>query len=183
MQGRIVAAVSPVLYASDTGTITFLVESGDSVKTGQTIASIESPELQNRLLQERSRLNSLKVESDRQQITTQQQQLENQKSLDSASITLKAAQRELDRAQRAFERGAMTEVDLDRARDNIETAEVLHRHAVLDAELDNNRLDFERPGTSGECADTELTRRWHCRQPAGRTEDHRQPQPAGAKRC
>jgi len=144
VQGRIVAAVSPVLYASDTGTITFLVESGDSVKTGQTIASIESPELQNRLLQERSRLNSLKVESDRQQITTQQQQLENQKSLDSASITLKAAQRELDRAQRAFERGAMTEVDLDRARDNIETAEVLHRHAVLDAELDNNRLDFEK---------------------------------------
>lgn len=144
VQGRIVAAVSPVLYASDTGTITFLVESGDSVKTGQTIASIESPELQNRLLQERSRLNSLKVESDRQQITTQQQQLENQKSLDSASITLKAAQRELDRAQRAFERGAMTEVDLDRARDNIETAKVLHRHAVLDAELDNNRLDFEK---------------------------------------
>ena len=31
VQGRVVAAVSPVLYASDMGTITFAVESGDSV--------------------------------------------------------------------------------------------------------------------------------------------------------
>ncbi|ALO47487.1 efflux RND transporter periplasmic adaptor subunit [Pseudohongiella spirulinae] len=143
VQGRIVAAISPTLFASDSGTITFQVESGDDVKAGQLLASIDSPELQNRLLQERSRLVSLQVESDRQRITTQQQQLENQKALDSASINLKAAQRELDRAQRAFDQGAMTAVDLDRARDNLETAEVLHRHAVLDADLDNNRLDFE----------------------------------------
>lgn len=143
VQGRIVAAVSPTLFASDSGTITFQVDSGDDVKAGQLLATIDSPELQSRLLQERSRLTSLQVESDRQRITTQQQQLENQKALDSASINLKAAQRELDRAQRAFDQGAMTAVDLDRARDNLETAEVLHRHAVLDADLDNNRLDFE----------------------------------------
>lgn len=143
VQGRIVAAVSPTLFASDSGTITFHVESGDEVQAGQLLASIDSPELQSRLLQERSRLASLQVEADRQQITSQQQQLENQKSLDSASINLKAAQRELDRAQRAFDQGAMTAVDLDRARDNLETAEVLHRHAVMDADLDNNRLDFE----------------------------------------
>lgn len=143
VQGRVVAAVSPVLYASDMGTITFAVESGDSVKSGQILATIDSPELQNRLLQEKSRLASLEVEYQRQNISTQQQQLENQKALDSAGITLKASRRELARAQQAFDQGAYTAVELDRARDDLETAEVLHRHAEMDAELDNNRLEFE----------------------------------------
>lgn len=143
VQGRVVAAVSPVLYASDMGTITFAVESGDSVRSGQVLATIDSPELQNRLLQEKSRLASLEVEYQRQNISTQQQQLENQKALDSAGITLKASRRELARAQQAFDQGAYTAVELDRARDDLETAEVLHRHAEMDAELDNNRLEFE----------------------------------------
>lgn len=143
VQGRVVAAVSPTLYASEAGTITFHVESGDSVNSGDTIASIDSPEMQNRLLQEKSRLSSLRIELERQRITTQQQQLESQKSLDSATITLKAAQREMDRAQRAFDQGAMTAADLDRAGDNLETAQVLQRHAMLDAELDNDRRQFE----------------------------------------
>ena len=143
VQGRVVAAVSPVLYASQSGTITFAVESGDSVLEGQALASIDSPELQNQLLQEQSRLLSLNVEYDRQRIASQQARLESQKAMDSAGINLKAAQRELDRADRAFSQGAVTEVDRDRARDNMETAEVLHKHATQDTELNNERLAFE----------------------------------------
>ncbi len=143
VQGRVVAAVSPTLYASQAGTITFMVESGDSVIAGQELANIDSPEMQNRLLQERSRLSSLQIDHDRQRITNQQQKLENQKALDSASISLKAAQRELDRAQRALEQGAVTQVDYDKAQDNLETAQVMHRHAEMDTELDNERLQFE----------------------------------------
>ncbi|MCB1649166.1 MAG: HlyD family efflux transporter periplasmic adaptor subunit [Pseudomonadales bacterium] len=143
VQGRVVAAVSPTLYASESGTITFLVESGDSVQAGDAIASIDSPEIQNRLLQERSRLSSLHVEYDRQRISGEQQRLESQKSRDSVAIALKAAQRELERAQRAYDQGVMTQVDLDKARDSLETAEVLHHHADLDAGLVVERLDFE----------------------------------------
>ncbi len=143
VQGRVVAAVSPTLYASQTGTITFLVESGDSVIVGQELANIDSPEMQNRLLQEQSRLSSLHIDHDRQRITNQQQKLANQKALDSASISLKAAQRELDRAQRALEQGAVTQVDYDKAQDNLETAQVMHKHAEMDTELDNERLQFE----------------------------------------
>ena len=80
VQGRVVAAVSPTLYATQNGTITFAVESGDAVHGAQTLARIESPELENRLLQERSRLSSLDIELQRQRITTRQQQLENQKN-------------------------------------------------------------------------------------------------------
>jgi HlyD family secretion protein len=143
VQGRVVAAVSPTLYATQNGTITFAVESGDAVHGGQTLARIESPELENRLLQERSRLSSLDIELQRQRITTRQQQLENQKSQDAAAINLKAARRELTRSERAYEQGAITEVDYEKARDDLETAELLHSHSLMDTELDNERLEFE----------------------------------------
>ena len=143
VQGRVVAAVSPTLYATQNGTITFEVESGDSVHGAQVLARIESPELENRLLQERSRLSSLEIELQRQRITTRQQQLENQKSQDAAAISLKAARRELTRAERAYEQGAITEVDYEKARDDLETAELLHSHSLMDTELDNERLEFE----------------------------------------
>ena len=84
VQGRVVAAVSPTLYATQNGTITFAVESGDSVHGGEVLARIESPELENRLLQEQSRLSSLEIELQRQRITTRQQQLEMAEAVSSA---------------------------------------------------------------------------------------------------
>lgn len=143
VQGRVVAAVSPTLYASQTGVVTFLVESGDSVVADQIVANIDSPEIENRLAQEESRLLSLQVELDRQSITTRQQELENQRAKDEASIALKAAQREMSRAERAFQRGAMIEVDYQKAQDDLATAELLFKHAEMDEELDNERLQFE----------------------------------------
>ncbi len=143
VQGRVVAAISPTLYATQSGTITFEVESGDSVEPGQTLATIDSPELQNQLLQEQARLSSLGVELERQRITSRQEQLQSQKGEDSAAIALKAAQREMSRAQTAFTQGAMTAVDYEKAQDDLQTAELLHKHSLLDSELDAERLEFE----------------------------------------
>lgn len=143
VQGRVVAAVSPTLYATQSGTITFEVESGDSVHSGQTIATIDSPELQNQLLQEQARQSSLQVELERQRITSRQQQLQSQKAEDSAAIDLRAAQREMSRAEAAFTQGAMTAVDYEKAQDDLQTAELLHKHSLLDTELDAERLEFE----------------------------------------
>lgn len=143
VQGRVIAAVSPTLYATQSGTITFEVESGDSVHTGQTLATIDSPQLQNQLLQEQARLSSLQVELERQRITSRQQQLQSQKGEDSAAIALKAAQREMSRAETAYEQGAMTAVDYEKAQDDLLTAELLHKHSLLDTELDAERLEFE----------------------------------------
>lgn len=143
VQGRVIAAVSPTLYATQSGTITFEVESGDSVHSGQTLATIDSPELQNQLLQEQARLSSLQVELERQRITSRQQQLQSQKGEDSAAIALKAAQREMTRAETAYNQGAMTAVDYEKAQDDLLTAELLHKHSLLDTELDAERLEFE----------------------------------------
>lgn len=143
VQGRVVAAVSPTLYATQSGTITFAVESGDSVSAGEILATIDSPEIQSQLLQEQARLSSLEIELERQRITTRQQQLQNQKAEDSAAIALKAALREMTRAEQAYSKGAMIEVDYEKAQDDLTTAELLHKHSLLDTALDNERLEFE----------------------------------------
>lgn len=143
VQGRVVAAVSPTLYASQAGTITFSVDSGDQVQVGEELATIDSPEIQNQLLQEKSRLSSLEVELNRQHITSRQQELQNQKAEDSATIALTAAQREKTRAEAAFTQGAMTEVDFEKTQDDLLSAQLLHKHSLLDTELDGERLAFE----------------------------------------
>jgi HlyD family secretion protein len=152
-----VAAVSPTLYASQTGTITFTVESGDSVSSGEVLASIDSPELQNQLLQEQARLSSLRVELQRQHITSRQQELQNQKNQDSAAIALRAAEREMRRAEQAFEQGAMIEVDFEKAQDDLLNAELLHRHSLLDTDLDAERLEFELQTRQLDVEQQELT--------------------------
>ena len=54
VQGRVVAAVSPSLFAPSGGTITLLVEAGATVAEGQTLALLDSPELQNQLQREQA---------------------------------------------------------------------------------------------------------------------------------
>ncbi|MBU2180706.1 MAG: efflux transporter periplasmic adaptor subunit, partial [Gammaproteobacteria bacterium] len=45
VQGKVVAAVSPKLYAPAEGTVSFFAEAGTEVKKGDVIAAIDSPEL------------------------------------------------------------------------------------------------------------------------------------------
>ena len=64
-KGRVVASVSPTLFAPAEGTITLMAEAGMAVTTGQVLAEIDSPELENRLAQEQATLDSMAVELER----------------------------------------------------------------------------------------------------------------------
>lgn len=143
VQGRVVAAVSPTLFAPADGTITLLVESGTDVALGGELAHIESPELENRLQQEQSALEAQRVELERQQIATRQTQLQSQKNIDLAAVALTAAKRERRRAELGFETRAIPEIDLEKATDELHNAELAHKHAVEDMQLDRERLNFE----------------------------------------
>jgi HlyD family secretion protein len=143
VQGRVVAAVSPTLFAPADGTITLLVPSGASVQESEAIARIESPELENRLRQELATLESQQVELERQAITTRQLQLQSQKNVDLAQVALTAAEREKRRAEISFEQQVIPEIDLEKAVDELASAELSYRHAVQDMELDRERLNFE----------------------------------------
>lgn len=143
VQGRVVASIAPTLYAPATGTITFDVQSGALVESGQPLGTIDSPELDNRLQQEASSLERLKVDNERQMIEARQQRLENRKTIDLAMVALEAAQREQRRSEEAYARNAVSAIDHEKAQDDLRNAELAHQHAVADAELDNERLDFE----------------------------------------
>lgn len=143
VQGRVVAAVSPSLFASAAGTITLLVEAGAVVEEGQQLALIDSPDLQNQLQQEQAVLDRVSVEFDRQRIETKQKALDNRKNIDLTQVTLTAAERERRRAESGYKIEAISEIDFEKTKDDLETARLAHEHAVADATLDDERLVFE----------------------------------------
>src|SRR5690606_20102479 len=134
-EGRVITANSPTLYAIAAGTVTLKVVAGDAVKQGQELAVIDSPELRSRLVQEESTLASLQGEADRAQLDAQRTRSEAQKLLDQAQIDHTAAQRDVERYQRAYEGGAVSKNEYDRALDGLRKAEIGLAAARKDAAL------------------------------------------------
>ncbi len=143
IQGRVVAAISPKLYSPAQGTITFLVDAGDSVIQNQILATIDSPALSNQLKQEQSTLQRLQFELDRQRIQSKKQVLENQKSSDLANVSLTAADREKRRADQAYQSHSISHIDFEKAQDDLENAKLVYKHSVNDAKLNIESLEFE----------------------------------------
>lgn len=122
--GRVIAANSPTLYAIAGGTVTLKVVAGDAVEAGQELAVIDSPELRSRLVQEESTLANLQGEANRAMLDARLTRSDAQKLLDQARIEQVAAQRDVERYKRAFEGGAVSRNDYDRALDNLRKAEI-----------------------------------------------------------
>lgn len=143
VQGRVVAAVSPMLYATESGTITLHVAAGEKVLAGQVLAAVDSPDLENALQQAESALDQRRMELERQRIESRQQALEKRKAADLADVALVAARREKRRADDAHERGVIPRIDFEKAQDDLRNAELAYEHAVADAGLFDERLAFE----------------------------------------
>lgn len=122
--GRVIAANSPTLYAIAAGTVTLKVVAGDQVKKGQALAVIDSPELRSELVQEESTLASMEAEASRAVLDAQLARSEARKLLDQAQIERTAAQRDLERYQRGYDGGAVPQVDLSKAQDELKKAEL-----------------------------------------------------------
>ncbi len=143
VQGRVVAAVSPTLYASAAGTITLEVTAGEQVLQGQVVATVVSPELTNQLQQAESAFEQRKMELERQRIEARQLALEKRKAADLADVALVAANREKRRADEANKLGVIPQIDYEKAQDDLRNAELAQKHAVADADLFDERLAFE----------------------------------------
>lgn len=143
VQGRVVAAVSPTLYAPADGTITLRVEAGASVDKEQVLAVVDSPELENQLQQAQATLEEQEMELERQRIESKQLALEKRKGADLADVALVAARREMRRAEEANKRGVIPVIDYEKAKDDLRNAELAYEHAVADADLFDERLTFE----------------------------------------
>ena len=156
VQGRIVAAVSPTLYASAAGTITLEAEAGERVLEGQVLASVVSPELTSALQQAESTFEQRKMELERQRIESRQLALEKRKAADLADVALIAAKREKRRADEANRLGVIPEIDFEKAGDDLRNAELAFKHAVADAGLFDERLAFELRASEFEVGRQEL---------------------------
>jgi HlyD family secretion protein len=142
VNGRVVAAVSPTLYAPVASTVEFEKHAGDTVKKGDVLARLVSPELESELARERSTLQQLEAESGTARIAASRSRLDAKREADEAAIALQAAQRDLARIERAFKGGAMAEIDYLRAQDALRTAQVRHRNAIAAASLAGNSAGF-----------------------------------------
>jgi HlyD family secretion protein len=156
VQGKIVAAVSPTLYATASGSITLQAVAGEQVVAGQILASVDSPELTSLLRQSESALEQRKVELQRQHIQSRQQALEKRKAADLADVALVAANREQRRAFEANELGVIPVIDFEKAQDDLRNAELAYQHAIADADLFDERLAFELRASEFEVNQQEL---------------------------
>lgn len=143
VQGRVVAAVSPTLYSPATGTVTLAAQPGDAVETGQALATIDSPELRAAHLQELATLDRLNAELEREKIQARKALVKGRQTIDLAQVELTAAEREMRRADKSMATHAISDVDYERTRDELARARVEHEHAVQDAQLESESLEFE----------------------------------------
>jgi len=142
-EGKVVAAVSPTLYAANAGTVTLIVQAGDTVKKGQPLLRIASPELAAKLAQERSNADALKSEALRAEADARQQRAQAQGNLDTATIAHKTAVNELARQTQAFEAGATPGAQVDQARDAVAHAQVALKQAQESLGLRDDAAKFE----------------------------------------
>jgi HlyD family secretion protein len=142
VNGRVVAAVSPTLYAPVASTVVFEKHAGDRVKKGDVLARLVSPELESELARERSTLQQLESQTGTARIAASRSRLDARKEADEAQIALQSAERDLQRIERGFKGGALAEIDYLRAQDALKTAQIRWRNAVQAARLTGTSAGF-----------------------------------------
>ena len=141
-EGKVVAAVSPTLYATYGGAVTLQVHAGDTVKKGQVLAVVDSPELRNKLAQEQSKADAMQVDYLQSQADARSKRSDLQKAFDNAQIDEKSAETNLSREQKASDAGAATGAAVDQAKDLLEKARITLAHAKSDLGMNNASLNL-----------------------------------------
>ncbi len=144
-EGRVVAAQSPTLFAPGAGTVTLTVQAGDPVKRNQVLARVDSPELTNRLAQERSNVDALKADLARAEVEARQQAAALQSAYENARIDQQTAQNDLARQTQAFEAGATARMQVERAQDALAKARLALDQArdLRGLKTDSLKLDVQ----------------------------------------
>ncbi|HET6586709.1 MAG TPA: efflux RND transporter periplasmic adaptor subunit [Oleiagrimonas sp.] len=141
-EGRVVAAVRPTLYARSPGVVTLKVHAGDTVKKGQVLAIVDSPELTNQLAQQQSALDGMQVDYKLAKVDARTQRAQLQKDYADARIDAVSAKSDLARYEAAFKAGAYSKVQVEHQKDLLAKAELTLKNAKQAIELHGDSLDF-----------------------------------------
>ncbi|MFZ6863992.1 efflux RND transporter periplasmic adaptor subunit [Undibacterium sp. Ji67W] len=142
VNGRMVAANSPTLYASAAGTVTLKVNAGDKVKKGDIVAELDSPELSNELKREQANFEQLDAEVAHQRLLAKKQKLAARRDADQAEIERVSAQRAYERVEKAGYEGVVQKNEFMRIQDALKTAEIKAKHAEAASNLETEDVDL-----------------------------------------
>ena len=143
VQGKVVAAVKPMMFSPAAGRVNLMVRAGDSVEKDQALARIDSPDLMSEHKQEISTLESLTSEVERQEIETRTKRLALKQKLDMAEMELIAARREMRRSTIAFDKHVISLQDHEKAIDDLHRADLEFANQKEENQLRSERLDLE----------------------------------------
>jgi HlyD family secretion protein len=143
VNGRVVAAVSPTLYAPSLATVTLKAHAGDTVKKGDVLAVLESPDLSDALKREQAAYAQIEADVARQRILARKQKLLAQRDADTAEIDRISAQRTLERYDAVANEGAVAKIEYQRAKDAVNSAVIRAKHAKEASALENDNVALE----------------------------------------
>ncbi len=143
VNGRIVAAISPTLYAASLATVTLKVNAGDTVKKGDILAVLESPDLSDALKREQAAYAQIEADVARQRILARKQKLLARRDADTAEIDRLSAQRTLERYDAVSNEGIIAKIEYQKAKDALNSAEIRARHADQAASLESDNVALE----------------------------------------
>lgn len=149
VQGRVVAASRSTLFSPSAGVVELSARQGEQVTAGQVLAVVDSPELDNRLQQERATLDALESDTSRLELSARQRRQDAQQSLDLLEVRTAAAERELKRSETLAAEGLLNEIELQRSRDDL----TMRR---LELQQARSNLDLVSDMTAFELRDAEL---------------------------
>lgn len=143
VQGKVIAAFRPTLVSPVQGVVTLLARAGDIVRTGTVLARVESPELLNRLDQEKSILLSMEADLQRQKVATRQADLENVQEVELLHVRRTASERSVERARSLYEERLGSAMDYEKAQDDLKVISLELRNAEEKTRLGKETSDFD----------------------------------------
>ncbi|MFN7387244.1 MAG: efflux RND transporter periplasmic adaptor subunit [Lysobacteraceae bacterium] len=143
VNGRVVASVSPTLYAPAASTVNLRTRAGATGRKGDVLATLDSPELRAERDRELATLRGFEADVARQRILAQKARLLAARTADEGRLALQTAQRDAERTARACELQAIPRADCLRYADAVEAAQVRARHSEADADLEGQNAALE----------------------------------------
>ena len=142
-QGRVVAASRPTLFSPAAGIVTLRVRGGAAVTAGQLLAVVASPELENRLQQERASLAAFASEVGRLELSIRQQNLANEQRVALAEVQAAAAARDVERSEKLDAVGLINQIDLGKSRDTLAIARLELEQSRQRVANEKEMFDFQ----------------------------------------
>jgi len=143
VQGKVVAANSPTLYATAPGIVSLFIKAGDTVHKGQILAEVESPQLKNRFEQELATLEQLELAVGRHRIEMKSSSLNNQQTIEMSGVNHEAAQVNKDRAVTSIKEALISQKEYEEKIAAFKRASLAHQHAKQNFDLQKESMEFE----------------------------------------